>query len=55
MNTRYNGVIDCAVKITREEGFKALLRGLGPRCTWIGIGGSVFFVSLEEYKRLLSY
>eukprot|EP00850_Spirogloea_muscicola_P000510 SM000002S05590 [mRNA] locus=s2:1072655:1082887:- [translate_table: standard] len=49
----YKGVVDCVRKIIAEEGSGALLKGLGPRVTWIGIGGSIFFAVLEKTKELL--
>eukprot|EP00850_Spirogloea_muscicola_P008034 SM000042S15301 [mRNA] locus=s42:191846:203002:+ [translate_table: standard] len=49
----YKGVADCVRKIVAEEGSAALLKGLGPRVTWIGIGGSIFFAVLEKTKELL--
>ncbi|CAN0865222.1 S-adenosylmethionine carrier 1, chloroplastic/mitochondrial [Linum grandiflorum] len=51
---QYKGVVDCVQTIVREEGPKALLKGLGPRVLWIGIGGSIFFGVLESTKRMLA-
>ncbi|KAM0933452.1 putative mitochondrial carrier protein [Dioscorea sansibarensis] len=51
---QYNGLIDCVQTIVREEGSAALLKGIGPRVLWIGIGGSIFFSVLERTKLLLS-
>ncbi|KAJ0988046.1 hypothetical protein J5N97_006402 [Dioscorea zingiberensis] len=51
---QYNGLIDCVQTIVREEGPAALLKGIGPRVLWIGIGGSIFFGVLERTKLLLS-
>ena len=50
---QYAGVIDCARQLVRDEGAKALFKGVGPRCTWIGIGGGIFFPCLEAAKALL--
>ena len=50
-NKQYTGVVDCATKIVRNEGVKALFRGWEPRVTWIGIGGCVFFTALEASKK----
>lgn len=44
---QYKGIIDCCTKIIREEGAGAMFKGVGPRVTWIGIGGSIFFTFLE--------
>ncbi|KAG6605287.1 S-adenosylmethionine carrier 1, chloroplastic/mitochondrial, partial [Cucurbita argyrosperma subsp. sororia] len=51
---QYKGIIDCVQTIVREEGPPALLKGIGPRVLWIGIGGSIFFSVLESAKRLLA-
>lgn len=40
--------------VAEPEGWRKLLSGLGPRVTWIGIGGSVFFGMFETTKGLLS-
>ncbi|KAF5480723.1 hypothetical protein F2P56_001447 [Juglans regia] len=51
---QYKGVFDCVQTIVREEGPPALLKGIGPRVLWIGIGGSIFFGVLESTKRSLA-
>lgn len=51
---QYKGVVDCVRTIVREEGPAALLKGIGPRVLWIGIGGSIFFSVLERTKLLLA-
>ncbi|KAK3030459.1 hypothetical protein RJ639_039144 [Escallonia herrerae] len=51
---QYNGIVDCVQTIIREEGPPALLKGIGPRVMWIGIGGSIFFGVLENTKRFLA-
>ncbi|KAF9609376.1 hypothetical protein IFM89_015673 [Coptis chinensis] len=51
---QYKGIFDCVQTIVREEGAPALLKGIGPRVLWIGIGGSIFFGVLERMKRLLA-
>ncbi|XP_020270677.1 putative mitochondrial carrier protein PET8 [Asparagus officinalis] len=51
---KYKGLVSCAQTIVREEGPAALLKGIGPRVLWIGIGGSIFFGVLEKTKQLLS-
>ncbi|CAM6104637.1 unnamed protein product [Calypogeia fissa] len=50
----YKGVIDCISKIIKEEGAGTLLKGIGPRVMWIGIGGSIFFTALERTKSQLA-
>lgn len=49
----HQGVIDCVFRTVAEEGWMALLKGISPRVTFIGIGGGVFFFSLEGAKDLL--
>lgn len=51
---QYKGIIDCVRTIVTEEGAPALLKGIGPRVLWIGIGGSIFFGVLERTKRYLA-
>ncbi|XP_057529167.1 S-adenosylmethionine carrier 1, chloroplastic/mitochondrial [Amaranthus tricolor] len=51
---QYKGIVNCVKTIVREEGPPALLKGIGPRVLWIGIGGSIFFGVLESTKRFLS-
>ncbi|KAI3952670.1 hypothetical protein MKX01_013632 [Papaver californicum] len=51
---QYKGIVDCVQTIVREEGAPALLKGIGPRVLWIGIGGSIFFGVLERTKLLLA-
>ncbi|KAG0495945.1 hypothetical protein HPP92_000636 [Vanilla planifolia] len=51
---KYKGLVSCAQTIIREEGPSALLKGIGPRVLWIGIGGSIFFGVLEKSKAYLS-
>ncbi|XP_016551120.1 S-adenosylmethionine carrier 1, chloroplastic/mitochondrial [Capsicum annuum] len=51
---QYKGIVDCVKTIVAEEGPPALLKGIGPRVLWIGIGGSIFFGVLERTKRFLA-
>ncbi|XP_065848316.1 S-adenosylmethionine carrier 1, chloroplastic/mitochondrial-like isoform X2 [Euphorbia lathyris] len=51
---QYRGIFDCLKTISKEEGFHALLKGIGPRVVWIGIGGSIFFGVLEKTKQVLA-
>nr|GEU64322.1 S-adenosylmethionine carrier 1, chloroplastic/mitochondrial [Tanacetum cinerariifolium] len=51
---QYKGIYDCVQTILREEGPPALLKGIGPRVLWIGIGGSIFFGVLERTKKILA-
>ncbi|XP_042496752.1 S-adenosylmethionine carrier 1, chloroplastic/mitochondrial [Macadamia integrifolia] len=50
---QYYGIANCVQTIVREEGPTALLKGIGPRVLWIGIGGSIFFGVLERTKQYL--
>ncbi|KAH6833705.1 S-adenosylmethionine carrier 1 [Perilla frutescens var. hirtella] len=50
---QYKGIFDCVQTIVRDEGPSALLKGIGPRVMWIGIGGSIFFGVLERTKQFL--
>lgn len=50
---KYTGVFQTFSVVHREEGFKALLRGIEPRVMWIGIGGFVFFGAYEGCKQRL--
>eukprot|EP00892_Ulva_mutabilis_P001191 jgi/Ulvmu1/11072/UM007_0254.1 len=49
----YDNVWHCALKVYREEGVSAFLRGWQPRVTWIAIGGCIFFTALEQAKKYL--
>ncbi|KAL8255352.1 hypothetical protein R6Q59_033573 [Mikania micrantha] len=51
---QYKGIVDCVQTILKEEGPSALLKGIGPRVLWIGIGGSIFFGVLERTKKILA-
>ncbi|KAM5577529.1 hypothetical protein ABKV19_008059 [Rosa sericea] len=50
---QYKGIVDCVQTIVREEGPPALLKGIGPRVLWIGIGGSIFLVFSREQSAYL--
>ncbi|KAB5557343.1 hypothetical protein DKX38_008252 [Salix brachista] len=51
---QYKGIFDCARTIAKEEGTRALLKGVGPRVLWIGVGGAIFFGVLEKTKQILA-
>ncbi|KAJ6306786.1 hypothetical protein OIU78_021992 [Salix suchowensis] len=51
---QYRGIFDCARTIAKEEGTRALLKGVGPRVLWIGVGGAIFFGVLEKTKQILA-
>ncbi|KAF3440483.1 hypothetical protein FNV43_RR18767 [Rhamnella rubrinervis] len=50
---QYKGFFDCVQTIVRDEGPSALLKGIGPRVLWLGVGGTIFFGVLESTKRML--
>ena len=50
---KYKNLLDAAVTISREEGWRALFAGVQPRVTWIGIGGFIFFGCLEKSREVL--
>jgi solute carrier family 25 (mitochondrial S-adenosylmethionine transporter), member 26 len=51
--SRYTGISDCFSRVVSEEGWRALFKGVGPRVTWIGVGGGIFFFTLETSRRCL--
>ncbi|KAL3737141.1 hypothetical protein ACJRO7_025979 [Eucalyptus globulus] len=51
---QYRGISHCVKNIIQEEGPAALMKGVGPRVLWIGIGGSIFFGILERTKQILA-
>ncbi|KAJ3102715.1 hypothetical protein HDU97_000328 [Phlyctochytrium planicorne] len=46
----YSGIASTFRKIVQEEGASALFRGLGPRVTWISLGGAVFLGMTEGFN-----
>ncbi len=40
------------MRIVRDEGLTAFMRGWQPRLIWISLGGLVFFPVLEAAKKL---
>jgi solute carrier family 25 S-adenosylmethionine transporter 26 len=53
LKAQYAGVFDCMGKIARSEGIGALFKGGAARATWLSLGGSIFFTSLETSQALL--
>ncbi|KAJ3373817.1 hypothetical protein GGF31_008702 [Allomyces arbusculus] len=51
--TPYVGVIATFRDILRNEGPKALFRGIGPRTLWISVGGFIFLGAYEKAKTVL--
>lgn len=45
--SRYDGVLKSLEVIYREEGARALFKGIGPFCIWNSIGGLLFFGAYE--------
>lgn len=50
----YNGILDCAARMVKEEGMTSLFKGCGPRVMWITLGGSIFFGTLEKCKQVFT-
>jgi solute carrier family 25 S-adenosylmethionine transporter 26 len=48
------GVVTLASRIWRQEGARVFLSGIGPRVTWISIGGAVFLGSYQWTSNLLA-
>jgi solute carrier family 25 S-adenosylmethionine transporter 26 len=48
------GVVTLAARIWRQEGARVFLSGIGPRVTWISIGGAVFLGSYQWTSNLLA-
>lgn len=49
----YSGMIDCAVKTVRAEGFIGLYKGFFPQWMRLGPWCMVMFISFEQYRKLL--
>ncbi|KAJ3326622.1 hypothetical protein HDU76_012770 [Blyttiomyces sp. JEL0837] len=50
----YNSIPGTFRKVVADEGASALFKGIGPRVTWISIGGAVFLGTYEVVLRILS-
>jgi len=48
------GAVTLAARIWRQEGARVFLSGIGPRVTWISIGGAVFLGSYQWTSNLLA-
>ncbi|KAI5289564.1 S-adenosylmethionine transporter [Ascosphaera aggregata] len=46
-------VVEVVKDITKEEGFYAFWKGIGPRVMWIGIGGAVFLGSYQSVSNFI--
>ncbi len=49
----YKGMVDCFVRTVREEGFRALFKGLAPNYVKVVPSIAIAFVSYEQIKELL--
>jgi solute carrier family 25 S-adenosylmethionine transporter 26 len=49
----YVGFVNTLSRITAEEGFGALFKGIVPRVMWLSIGGSIFLGAYEMAISLL--
>lgn len=47
------GMARMLAKISKEEGWRGLFRGIAPRMAWISLGGFVFFGSYEGARTVL--
>lgn len=50
----YNGFLDVVRKVRKTEGTKTFFSGIGPRVTWITVGGFVFFGTYETAKKMFT-
>lgn len=53
VGTPYKGIIDCAVRITREEGIKTFYRGLAPRLLSVVPMIGIQFGVYEAMKKIM--
>ncbi|KAI9208878.1 mitochondrial carrier domain-containing protein [Polychytrium aggregatum] len=49
----YTSIFPTFARIVREEGYRALFSGIGPRVTWISIGGCIFLGVYEAARKTL--
>jgi hypothetical protein len=52
-STPYKGIVDCAIRITREEGIKTFYRGLAPRLISVVPMIGIQFGVYEAMKRIM--
>lgn len=52
-STSYKGIVDCAIRITREEGVKTFYRGLAPRLISVVPMIGIQFGVYEAMKRIM--
>lgn len=50
---QYKGLVDCLVRVAREEGTGALFKGIGPRVINIALGGAIFFGAYEAARKVV--
>ncbi|KAJ3087944.1 hypothetical protein HK102_009923 [Quaeritorhiza haematococci] len=50
-----HGIVSTFKQILKEDGPKKLFAGLGPRVTWISIGGFIFLGAYEKALRTLEF
>ncbi|CAJ1418850.1 unnamed protein product [Effrenium voratum] len=50
---KYGGTVQAVSTIFAEEGVQGLFRGIGPRVTWITVGGFIFFGAYEGAQKTL--
>jgi hypothetical protein len=49
----YKGTLDCALGVTKKEGYGALYKGLGPACVATIPGTGIAYITYEIMKRVL--
>lgn len=52
-NIRYNGMLDCGVKIYKQEGFRSLFSGIGPALLRQSVYGTLKFGSYYSLKKFI--
>lgn len=52
-NPKYHSCLQTVSLVYREEGFRALYKGLAPKVVRLGPGGAVMLVVYEEFKEVL--
>lgn len=50
---KYGGTVQALSTIFAEEGVQGLFKGIGPRVTWITVGGFIFFGAYEGAQKTL--
>ena len=51
-NQKYKGIIDCFVRVIKEEGFLSLYRGNGINLVWYGMNQGLLFTLNKTFQKL---